>query len=103
VLDVSPETASAAAWLVPKLHLSKPVMVTEDALLEQGLFGYSRNLPDRYQITLDWRLDPDAKNMVLIHELAHVVHWEHGGGGGEHGSGWGEAYAEVFRVWVQEK
>lgn len=103
VLDTTPEPAAAAAWLVCQLDIQKPVMVTDGDLAARDLFGYTQNLGDCYMIVLDWHLEPQAKMMVLIHELAHVVHWEQGGAGGDHGPGWGEAYSQVFRVWVQEE
>lgn len=102
VLDTTPETAAAAGWLAGHLGLSKPVQVEDGDLLKRGYYGYSQDLGDRYLVVLDHRLEPDAKVMVLLHELAHLVHWERGLDGGDHGPGWGEAYAEVFRLWVGE-
>lgn len=102
ILDTTPEPAAAAAWLGSQLGLSQPIMVTDGALFEHGLLGLTQNLGDRYLVVLDYRLEPMAKVMVLIHELAHAVHWDRGGTDWGHGPGWGEAYAEVFRLWVGE-
>ena len=103
ILDTTPEPAAAVAWLAPQLAISKPIAVQDGELFEQGRYGETHNLGDWYLIVLDYRLEPAVKVMVLIHELAHVVAWEQGSEALGHGPAWGEAYAEVFRVWVSEK
>lgn len=103
ILDTTPEAAATAAWLAAHLDLNKPVEVRDAELLEQGLYGQSWILEDRYMILLDPRLPEPAKTMVLVHEMAHCLVWSRGGTSSDHGVEWGDAYSAVFKVSVGEQ
>ena len=60
--------------------------------------GYFRCLRDSSWIYIDSRLDTDAIEMTLLHELSHALHWAVVGRL-SHDLGWGAASSIVYRLY----
>ncbi len=103
VLDTTPELGATAAFLLSAVDLQFPVFIQDAALLEHGIMGRSQDLGGAYLVELDYRLTPREKAMVLVHELAHVLVWDAGiPDSSSHGPLWGQAWAELWRLYTRE-
>lgn len=98
----SPSVGAVAGWLIPQLELSRPVMIVDRHLLEHGQVGWSEMRPDHYLIALEERFPEEARVMVLMHELAHVLRWDRGDLSPAHDAPWGIAFADIHRTYAGE-
>lgn len=83
-----------------------PISVTIDSSLKNS-FGLATREEDCYgEVVYTISIIPGVQVItaeeLLIHELAHVIHWEEGGDEQHHGSEWGKIYASVYRMWTGE-
>jgi hypothetical protein len=103
--SATPSLSAAAAFLGTSLHLSRPVVVVQEPeMLDHGIYGKTQLADGKlvYVISIEQSLDDHAARMVLLHEMAHVLVWDGGSWYSGHGTEWGEAYSQVFQVWVGE-